>query len=143
MKRCFKCGTARPLSQFYTHPRMADGHLNKCKECTKRDMAIRFLLKREEIRAYDRSRQKSNRRRSLKLEYQRRSRLRSPEKHAAREALGIAVRDGRVQRRPCEICGSPDTEAHHEDYSRPLDVRWLCFKHHRIFHGQRPAEKAG
>lgn len=37
-KKCFACGRNKELNDFYTHPRMADGHLNKCKECTKNDV---------------------------------------------------------------------------------------------------------
>lgn len=34
VKTCFKCGKEKSLDEFYTHPRMKDGHLGKCKECT-------------------------------------------------------------------------------------------------------------
>lgn len=41
MKKCFKCGEEKLLGQFYKHPRMGDGHLNKCIECTKNDVRVR------------------------------------------------------------------------------------------------------
>ena len=48
----------------------------------------------------------------------------------ARWRASRALRDGRLTRQPCEVCGSLRTEMHHDDYSRPLDVRWLCKVHH-------------
>jgi hypothetical protein len=51
------------------------------------------------------------------------------EKKRAHTAVRDALRSGRLNKQPCEVCGSR-AEAHHEDYSKPLDVRWLCSKHH-------------
>ena len=56
------------------------------------------------------------------------------ERHKARAAMTWAITSGRLKRLPCEICGAKKVEGHHEDYSKPLDVRWLCTKHHRLAH---------
>lgn len=45
-----------------------------------------------------------------------------------------AIRSGRLQRLPCEGCGEVKSEAHHDDYSKPVDVRWLCRKCHGRVH---------
>ena len=52
----------------------------------------------------------------------------------ARNAISIRLKRGTLQRGSCEVCGVTKTEAHHVDYDRPLDVRWLCTTHHRQTH---------
>lgn len=45
-----------------------------------------------------------------------------------------AIKTGRLKKLPCEVCGEPIVEAHHDDYDKPLDVKWLCKKHHHELH---------
>lgn len=56
------------------------------------------------------------------------------EKNRARRALMYEVERGRIVRQSCDVCGKPDAHGHHEDYSKPLDVRWLCPAHHTERH---------
>lgn len=62
--------------------------------------------------------------------------MRDPIKYKARQKLSNAIRDKRITRTPCIKCGDPKSQGHHHDYSKPLDVTWLCFKCHRLEHGQ-------
>lgn len=55
-------------------------------------------------------------------------------KRLARSLLIRAVNRGQVVRGPCELCGDPNTEGHHGDYGKPLEVRWLCPPHHVALH---------
>src|SRR4051794_27601008 len=50
----------------------------------------------------------------------------NPEKHRAHTAVARAIADGRLTKGACEVCGEERADAHHDDYSKPLDVRWLC-----------------
>jgi len=51
----------------------------------------------------------------------------------ARKAVEYAVRSGKLKRQLCEKCGK-SAQAHHDDYEKPLDVRWLCPVHHAVIH---------
>lgn len=136
-KVCFKCNIEKPVEQFYSHPEMADGRLNKCKDCTKKDVKSHYSKNRKKIAVYMKKRQSKPERKAAMSVYSKRRRERNPQVYAARYKLNNAVRDGRVVRLPCIHCGNPKSEGHHHDYSKPLDVVWLCFKCHREKeHGQ-------
>jgi hypothetical protein len=58
-------------------------------------------------------------------------RLKNPIKNKAHKLVFVEVRAGRLKQLPCEICKKLPSQAHHNDYSKPLAVQWLCKKHHR------------
>lgn len=62
---------------------------------------------------------------------------RYPEKVSARKILAQAIRSGNIVKQSCEVCGDLVSFGHHDDYSKPLEVRWLCRKHHRELHNNR------
>lgn len=149
MKICFKCNIEKPLTDYYRHKKMQDGHLNKCKECTKKDVHKHRDENIEKVRAYDRDRpnkiDRSNKQCIyLKTEKGKEVRYKStvnyrekyPLKYKATCAVGNAVRDGRIIRpKTCSKCNKEcKPHAHHDDYSKPLSVRWLCVRCHNDFH---------
>ena len=146
MKKCFKCGVEKPLTEFYKHSQMADGHLNECKECAKKDVHKNRHDSLEYYQAYDRKRSVLPHRAELRkkvntqwqrdgrrLEVMRRYREKYPEKYKAITMVHNALRSGKlIQPNSCEKCGkvTRNIEGHHDDYSKPLDVRWLCLSCH-------------
>ena len=78
----------------------------------------RHLLPKEEQHAYGTGHSDEERQRRIKC----------------RSITNHAIRDGKLTRMPCEKCGELPSEAHHENYDKPLDVRWLCPRHHRDIH---------
>lgn len=139
MKVCFRCGQEKPVSEFYGHPRMKDGHLGKCKECTKVDVTVHRALNLERIHAYDRQRSKDPERKRAKLAYEKRYRKELPSRQRAHNAAVRALRAGKLTRKPCEVCGKR-AEMHHDDYVKPLEVRWLCALHHHAAHRKHDYE---
>lgn len=61
-------------------------------------------------------------------------RRRNAAKYSAHLAVQRGLTSGEITRQPCEVCGNPKTDAHHEDYAAPLQVRWLCRQHHTRLH---------
>ena len=136
MKKCFKCGVIKGRGEFYKHPQMGDGLLGKCKGCTKKDSNERRLLKLQDPiwanKERKRQREKEERRRNAGLvKKYKKAKATQPK---ANIALTKAVRDGVIKREPCAVCGKVKAEAHHEDYSKHLDVAWLCSRHHADRH---------
>jgi len=148
-KACFKCGRTLPLGEFYRHPQMGDGHLGKCKECAKRDVNENRARHSDYYVEYERLRSSRPERREQAHKWQRirrrkhpekqqALRLREPQKYKARTAVSNAIRDGRLVKELCTFCGSNTVEAHHHDYSKPLDVIWVCQQCHReYFHSNQ------
>jgi hypothetical protein len=148
-KTCFKCKSTLPLDSFYKHAQMGDGMLNKCIECAKKDVIENRLNNIEHYRAFDKARaSKPSRVLARKLYRQtdagkaavarahKKWEAEHPERRKAIVALGNAVRDKKLERQPCFVCGKEKVEAHHPIYSMPLDVVWLCNHHHRLTHAQ-------
>ena len=133
-KSCIACGKTLPITEFYRHPMMKDGHLNKCKECCKRQGNERRAAKLEEFRRYEKQRAKTPKRKAAALALVRKMRKLYPEKNKARASVCRAVRSGKIVPQPCAICGATKTEAHHTDYSKPLDVMWVCRSCHFKLH---------
>ena len=122
VKTCFRCRLSKPVTEFYRHPMMADGHLGKCKDCTKRDVRSNRRKRQDYYAAYDRERGS-------------RTIAKGQKNAAATSAVARAVREGRLIKEPCFFCAATESlHAHHIDYTKKLDVVWLCARCHRRLH---------
>lgn len=124
-KRCRKCKIVKDISLFYKLSRNKDGLYSYCKSCENARLKIR-----------DRVRIKIKNPIYLlrKLKSQKRYRLLNPQKTKARLIVNKTIKRGILTRKPCEKCGKEKSEAHHEDYNKPLEIVWLCKKHHTERH---------
>lgn len=148
MKICKQCRDVKPDTAFYA------SNKSRCKECVKAGVRANRANKLEHYREYDRKRADLPHRVALRRQVA--EAVRADEQRRARDALqkqlwqqrnreerrahiiaGNAISAGKLKPRPCERCGDAvGVQAHHEDYSKPLDVTWLC----PPCHGQRHRE---
>jgi hypothetical protein len=134
-KVCKGCSLDLPLGHYYKHKRMLDGHLNYCVDCVKARVNKHRAENLERFHAYDRARSVLPTRKNQLAQLASRS-ITDPLRRRAHTMTGNAIRDGKLIRpSTCSQCGkSCKPEAHHDDYSKPLDVRWLCRSCHCRFH---------
>lgn len=148
-KQCFKCLEVKPLSCFYKHKQMADGHLNKCKECNKKDVSANYRQNIDHYKKYEKSRANLEHRVRARADYAKTEsgkkakktasenfRKNHPVQYAANIMVGNAIRDKKLIRpNNCSNCGIecvPD--GHHNDYAYPLSVTWFCQQCHNDWH---------
>jgi hypothetical protein len=148
LKTCRECGKDKSLAEFYKHPKMLDGHLNKCKACVKARVKTHRSENISKIREYDRSRGSDPHRVTARKAYSLTDKgressnkakvafiARNPKKRKAHIIVSTALKLGKLSKGVCEVCGSAkNAQAHHDDYDKPLDIRWLCPKHHAEWH---------
>jgi len=140
-KKCFKCNVVKPLNEFYKHSKMADGHLNKCIACAKNDVGAHRLKNLDRIRAYDRDRGKKPQRRAAAAKVSAEWRQADKRRMKCHNAVTRARKKGLLIQQPCIRCGDHQSLAHHEDYSKPLDVMWLCQPCHKVRHKELLLER--
>jgi len=150
--KCKECGSEDPTG-FY------EGVKTYCRTHWKARVKKNREDKKDYYLRYDRNRPNKNERndkfrvaQAKRMEdpdyrgkmnaYKRKYILGNTVKRAAHIIVGNAVRDGRLIKEPCEKCGKGKAQAHHDDYEKALEVRWLCVKCHAEHHAEeREAER--
>lgn len=134
-KACRVCGEVKPASEFYRHKSTRDRLFAECKFCWCA-RTRKYRADNDEVRVRDRNR--NTLRRSYRAAAAQKYAKNSPEKVAAHVMVSRAISKGDLLRQPCQVCGATEfVHAHHEDYSKPLDVIWLCARHHTLTHSRR------
>ena len=128
VRLCRVCGTEVTLT-----PYLLKSGKRLCRSCQTVISADWYRSHPEAKRAKER-RYRDAHRDSRRAEYVR-YREKNADKVKARLAVSSALKSGALSREDCRVCGERRSEAHHDDYSKPLDVTWLCNVHHRERHG--------
>lgn len=122
-KHCKTCDTTKPVAEFYKDIWNSTGYTARCMPCA-----------RESTRIY----QSSTKGRKMLKHHRARDYVKNREKHLARAAVRTALKSGALTMPVlCSRCYlAKQLQAHHEDYSKPLEVIWLCMSCHKFIHGR-------
>lgn len=132
---CNKCRLVLPREEFPKDKRCPTGLSYRCKDCKAANMRKNYNSER--ACASIKRHMTPAKRRAV---YEQRLKT-QPEKVAARVIFGNAIKTGKLRRGNCRLCGDANTEGHHPDYSKPLEVEWLCKVHHSAL-SRRPLRAA-
>ena len=115
MKKCSKCKRIRKDKEFYVCPSRGGRLSNMCKDCFRRQS-------REREKTRDRTNRNRVKARSREKKY----------KHQVRKCVSVGYRQGYIPRSQCQDpgCSLMKVQGHHWDYMRPIDVIWVCQRHH-------------
>ena len=148
-KKCSKCGEVKHLSGYNKSSRSKNGRLSICRACQSR-ANHEYHKKHRHCRNVNRKKaaawQGAYYRRHASEICASRQEHRSPhpERAKAVAAVEYALRRGRISKGVCEVHGaacSDIAEAHHDDYTKPLTVRWLCRSAHMLLHADQRYEQ--
>lgn len=135
-KVCFKCGYLKPLDEFYKHPQMKDGHLNKCKECTRCDMVDDYYKNRKNDEWVKKERERSKEK-YYRLGYKNRH-------QSLVSKRGISINDYKVASHWLrnKIDGMEfNLQIHHWNYGLLYDIFVVSKKDHRMLHTKMVYDK--
>lgn len=133
-KYCPRCGEEKDLTEFHVNRSSKDGRYSICKACIL--PLARERMRRLEVRARENTRYAASAELRAKKQGRRMAQYhQDPTKYISRAQAQNAMVAGKlVAPQTCEMCGGPGLfEKHHDDYSKPLEVRWLCrVCHHKL-----------
>ena len=132
MKKCRWCKKEKPYSDFFRDSSRSDGFQYLCKPCSYeqyRDKRKRnpSTYRKKDLAYYKKNFKKIKARREV---YYRNNR----HKILAQNAVKTALFKGEITRPENCACGNKKPQAHHDDYSKALEVRWLCRSCHMLWH---------
>ena len=135
-KKCRSCNLVKEDSGFSKEQRNSDGLDSWCKKC--RANKAREYRKKNKKKVNTRKREWRRSRQDIESKQQAERRRKSPDKFKARDVINGLIRSGKLKRQTsCSDCGCKcKPEAHHDDYSKPLEVRWLCKQCHTSKHSE-------
>jgi len=127
-QKCHICKEPLPLDFFTPDERRPNGKSSQCKKCIAEYSRLHYKKNKQTIKDKVKKYYSKNYEKIVeKLQ-------RYPEKNKARTELRSKVKQGLVIKQPCEVCGEKKVQGHHSNYSKPLEVNWLCVKHHGEIH---------